>query len=64
MKKILFIFAIMVTTACDARTDSAYALGCELVSRVLERCENSEVVCYVSRGGYSNGTPFCKFKTK
>lgn len=68
MKKILLILSLLLTAGCDTSssemiTDSAYALECQAVGTLTERCTNAEVVCYVWHGA-GGGTPFCKFKTK
>lgn len=39
---------------------SPYAFTCEEVRHLIERCENKEVVCYVSK--YNAKSSQCKFK--
>lgn len=61
MKKIIFVLAITFATTCYAQPQSAYYLKCEKVESVIVRCENQEVICYISRTSYGLASS-CKFK--
>ena len=41
---------------------SEYRMACEYVGHAIDRCENSEVVCYTSRYQASESVPNCHIK--
>lgn len=64
---IAIVGVLILLSACTQRIEPAKSLqsqyafaNCEKVGQYVARCENEEVVCYVSTYGAS--TPFCRFK--
>jgi len=53
MKKILFVLALLSTSAL-AETD--LKMSCYKIDTRFERCENNEVVCYVYDTGWAGMT--------
>ena len=50
MKKILFVLALLSTSAL---AETSYNMTCEKLDTRMERCENDEVVCYIYDSGWA-----------
>jgi len=60
MKKLVLLMSLLASFSIFGAEQLKCKQVAQSVFSIIERCENSEVVCYVS----SKGGLFCKFKEK
>jgi len=65
--KYLIVVSLFILVGCKQEGEkkvsnsiSSHAMVCEAVSDQLQRCENREAICYISR--YKSYAPFCFYK--